>query len=403
MDRNLALPALVLLDEVGAGTDPVEGGALGTAIIDHFRTRGAHLIATTHYDALKSYASTTTGVTGAAFGFNPDTFAPTYQLVYGSPGRSLALEIAARLGMPPSVVSAARENLTDREQQLAEHLARVDRELHRIEQEKQLVARERAAVAEADRKLRAREEIVRERETTARRRLEAKLDDQLRDARRDIDQVMQGLRARAAELRQARPAGGLSTGDAGALRTDARAALDQIAQGVRAAAPQSGRAQEPEVTAAPDDPARVVTAGTRVAVGALGLEGIVIDVHARHAEVDVRGKRLRAALHDLRPIGGRTEAPSVRVQIDLQPRSGSLSELNLIGCTVEQALERAERFLDDTMVTEERTLRIIHGHGTGQLRRAIAKFLERHPLVARFETAPMEQGGGGVTVVELKD
>jgi DNA mismatch repair protein MutS2 len=140
-----------------------------------------------------------------------------------------------------------------------------------------------------------------------------------------------------------------------------------------------------------------------VSVGALGLEGIVIDVHGRHAEVDVRGKRLRAALHDLRPIGGRTEAPSVRVQIDLQPRSGSLSELNLIGCTVEQALERAERFLDDTMVTEERTLRIIHGHGTGQLRRAIAKFLERHPLVARFETAPMEQGGGGVTVVELKD
>ena len=97
------LPALVLLDEVGAGTDPAEGGALGIAVIDHFRTRGAHLVATTHYDALKSYASTTDGVTSAAFGFNPESFAPTYRLIYGSPGRSLAIEIAARLGMPPSV------------------------------------------------------------------------------------------------------------------------------------------------------------------------------------------------------------------------------------------------------------------------------------------------------------
>src|SRR5688500_17760032 len=107
MYRELALPALVLLDEVGAGTDPVEGGALGTAIIDHFRRRGSHLVATTHYDSLKSYASTADGVAGAAFGFDPHTFAPTYRLLYGSPGRSLAIEIAARLGMPASVVAAA--------------------------------------------------------------------------------------------------------------------------------------------------------------------------------------------------------------------------------------------------------------------------------------------------------
>ena len=136
MDRNLALPALVLLDEVGAGTDPVEGGALGIAVIDHFRRRGAHLIATTHYDSLKSYASTTEGVAGAAFGFNPETFAPTYRIVYGSPGRSLAIEIAARLGMPPSVIAAARGNLTEPEKQLAEHLARIDNDLRALEQDR---------------------------------------------------------------------------------------------------------------------------------------------------------------------------------------------------------------------------------------------------------------------------
>src|SRR5262249_7866126 len=99
MDRALATPALVLLDEVGSGTDPVEGGALGVAVIDHFRSRGATVVATSHYDALKTYASTTDGVVTAAFGFNAETFAPTYELQYGSPGRSLALEIAARLGL----------------------------------------------------------------------------------------------------------------------------------------------------------------------------------------------------------------------------------------------------------------------------------------------------------------
>src|SRR5204862_5796408 len=118
MDRSLAAPALVLLDEVGSGTDPIEGGALGVAVVDHFRRRGATVIATSHYDALKTYASTTAGVVSSAFGFNPETFAPTYELLYGSPGRSLALEIAARLGLSPSVVAAARQNLSAREAQL---------------------------------------------------------------------------------------------------------------------------------------------------------------------------------------------------------------------------------------------------------------------------------------------
>src|SRR5213075_444911 len=101
MDRNLAVPGLVLLDEIGSGTDPIEGGALGVAVVDHFRRRGATVVATSHYDALKTYASTMDGVASAAFGFDADTFAPTYQLLYGSPGRSIAIEIAARLGLNP--------------------------------------------------------------------------------------------------------------------------------------------------------------------------------------------------------------------------------------------------------------------------------------------------------------
>ncbi len=200
MDRDLALPSLVLLDEVGAGTDPIEGGALGTAVIDHFRKRGSHLIATTHYDSLKTYASTTQGVVSAAFGFNPENFAPTYRLIYGSPGRSLALEIAARHGMPASVIAAARANIGDREKQLAEHLARVDEDLRNLQRDRSQVARERAATADTEKKLRAREAALRDREDALRRRLDAKLDEQLRDARREIDAVIEGLKTRAAEL-----------------------------------------------------------------------------------------------------------------------------------------------------------------------------------------------------------
>ena len=147
---QLAVPALVLLDEVGSGTDPVEGGALGVAIVDHFRRRGATVIATSHYDALKTYASTTEGVASAAFGFDADTFAPTYQLIYGSPGRSLALEIAARLGLNPSVVAAARQNLSAREAQLAEHLAKIDRDMRALEHEHRLATRERETLEAAE-------------------------------------------------------------------------------------------------------------------------------------------------------------------------------------------------------------------------------------------------------------
>ena len=405
MDRTMELPALVLLDEVGAGTDPVEGGALGIAVIDHFRRRGAHLIATTHYDSLKSYASTTEGVAGAAFGFNPDTFAPTYRLVYGSPGRSLAIEIAARLGMPKPVIDAARGNLSEPQKQLADHLARIDDDLRNLEQERQHITREHMAVAERERKMRAREEALAEREERLKRRLDAKVDDQLREARKEIDSVIEGLKSRAAELSDRAAvrlnaggkvrAAGVSTGDVGAVRAEAREALDRIGGKVIA---RSG-----EASTTVEVPAGEIEPGSRVSVGSLGLEGTVIDIHGKHAEVEVRGKRLRAALRDLQLIAGSPAAAKINITVDLQPRVGTLSELNLIGDTVEKAIDRLDKFLDQSTVGDISEIRIVHGHGKGQLRRAVADFLREHPLVDRFETAPENQGGGGATIAYLKD
>jgi DNA mismatch repair protein MutS2 len=404
MDKALALPALVLLDEAGAGTDPLEGGALAMSMIDHFRRRGAMVVATTHYDSLKTYASTTDGVMAAGFGFDPNTFAPTYKLNYGSPGSSLALEIAARLGLPPEVIAQARAYRSERESQLAEHLAKIERDMQALEHEHRLAARERDTLSETAAKLQHREHELTHREDTFRRRLDERIEERLREARREIDGVVEALKARTesmaakAERQTARL---IPTGETGAARADARSAIDAIGERLRTPA-------EPAAAAAVrTEPGRVAAPGDRVLVGPFGLEGIVRAVHDRDADVDVRGKRLRAKLDDLRvvtPAATLNAQPSrVHVNVDLQPREGPTTELNVIGCHVDEALTRVERFLDEAVVAEVKSVRVIHGYGTGQLRRSISTYLQTQPNVSHFAPAPPEQGGGGVTVVEFKE
>ena len=407
MERALTLPALVLLDEAGAGTDPVEGGALAMAIIEHFRVRGATVIATTHYDSLKSYASTTDGVVPAGFGFDPKTFAPTYRLNYGSPGNSLAFEIATRLGLPGSIIERARAHRTERESQLAEHLTKVQKDVQMLDHERRLLSRERETVTENASKLHAREHDLRHREETFKKRLDERIEERMRDARRQIDSVVDALKGRTGVLAadaERRAARLVPTGALGAARSDARAAVDAIGDRLRTGAGVPGGGQTATAKTTQDRPAVV---GDRVLVGAFGLEGIVKALHDREAEVDVRGKRLRARVDELRVLATGSDSGSqparVRVNVELQPREGSLTELNLIGCTVDEALSRTEKFLDDTLVSELRSVRLIHGYGTGQLRRAIAGYLQTVPFVANFSPAPPEQGGGGVTVVELKE
>ena len=405
MDKALALPALVLLDEAGAGTDPLEGGALAMSMIDHFRRRGAMVVATTHYDSLKTYASTTDGVMAAGFGFDPDTFAPTYRLNYGSPGSSLALEIAARLGMPPEVIAQARAHRSERESQLADHLARIEHDIQDLDHERRLAARERETLADTSAKLQAREHDLRNREETFRRRLDERIEARLREARREIDAVVETLKARTESMAAKAGRQGarlIPTGETGAARAEARLAIDAIGERLR----KAGDAEAPAPSAVRTEPGRIAVIGDRVLVGAFGLEGVVRAVHDRDAEVDVRGKRLRARLDELRvvsPAAAVSAPPRVHVTVELQPREGSLTEVNVIGCNVDEALSRVERFLDEAMLTELKSVRLIHGFGTGQLRRSIATFLQSHASVSHFSPAPPEQGGGGVTVVELKE
>ncbi|MBP1603734.1 MAG: mutS2, partial [Acidobacteria bacterium] len=402
MERSLALPALVLLDEVGAGTDPVEGGALGLAIVDHLRKRGAHVVATTHYEPLKSYASTTAGVTCAAFGFDPETFAPTYRLNYGTPGRSLALEIAGRLGLGPEILDEARRNISAREAQLAEHLAKIDADLRSLDHERRLVTREREALGESETRMKAREQALRDKEERLRQRADEEIAARVRAAKEDIDRVVDELRREVERLtaeasRRALHGRPVSTGEAGTARAQAKTALEQVAGRLREGPDQ------PSVPPALDGAAARV--GDRVLLRGLGVEGRVIAVQAGDADVDVRGKRLRARVAELQVVGGAAQAEPAKVNVNVMvsARDGAATEINVIGCSVDEALGRLDRFLDDLLLTDERQVRIIHGFGTGQLRRAIGEYLDRHPLVATHQPAPQEHGGGGVTVAELKE
>jgi DNA mismatch repair protein MutS2 len=401
MERALELPALVLLDEVGGGTDPVEGGALGAAVIDHFRNRGATVVATTHDDALKSYAATTPGIVAAAMGLVPETYAPTYRLVYGAPGRSLALEIAERLGMPGTVIAAARSRRSNRESHLAEHLARVDREIAVLEQERQLLAQERRTVAEERQKLVARESHVTEREAVLRKRLDDRVNEKLREARAEIDSVVAQVKSKAEALVTTRGTGTLavSTGELGQLRVEGRSALDSIAT-IAQPGESSAAGAAPPLKAAP-------AAGDEVFVPAFSSNGVVRNVAGKHAEVEIRGKRMKVAWRDLRAASALAPADKpARGKVTAPASTGmpsAVRELMVIGKTVEQATDEAEKFLDAALLADSRRLRIVHGHGTGRLREAMTKFFRAHPLVATVEPAPDSEGGTGATIVELKD
>ncbi len=401
MDRRLALPGLVLLDEVGAGTDPAEGGALGCAVVEHFRARGAHVIATTHDEVLKSYGATTAGAAVAAFGFDPDTFAPTYRLAYGSAGRSLALEIAGRLGLAPEIIAAAADRRSAREAQLAEHLARIDADRRELEGLRgELAERDRSLAARGD-AIARRERELEEREAAGRKRLEQALGERMRTARGEIDAIVGGLRERvaAAEREAAGRIGNreraLSTGDSGALRAEARSALEDVA---RATAVPAAAAPPPPAAPPPD-----VEVGAWVTVSTLGVDGAVRSLHGADADVEVNGKRLRVPLASLRAGRRQARRPGRQVAIHVEEPAGPLEELNVIGCRVDEALSRVEKHLDHALMSETRTVRFVHGHGTGQLRRSIARFLDTHPCVRRVSAAPPEDGGGAVTIAELKE
>jgi DNA mismatch repair protein MutS2 len=419
-------PALVLLDEVGTGTDPEEGSALGVAVVDHFRRAcGAHVIATTHYSGLKMYAANEEGVTNASVEFDERTLQPTYRLLVGVAGSSAGLEIARRFRLPEEVIEAARSRVSEQSLAAAEYLRRIQREAEQAEGLRRALEEERRAVADKYASLdaaAARRE--REREKEFARQLERAVSDFERQARElysKIEDRAQRLRVereaerRAAELRR----------EAQKQRTQARAATAQRGAqsgetgGVRvvrhAREDESRTASPPSTEEAVER--REITVGDEVRLRTLGMTGTVERVGGGDAEVRVNNLRFREKLSNLELLAAapkkekdddtlagrlrRMQQKGTEVRLK-HARESADAELNLIGKTTDEARDEVDRFLDEAYLHGHTHVRIIHGHGTGALRRAVADLLRTHPHVARFDLAPENQGGAGATVVELK-
>jgi DNA mismatch repair protein MutS2 len=385
MTRDLARPALVLLDEVGAGTDPTEGGALGVAIVDHFRRQGAMVMATTHHGLMKAYAQSTPGVACASFQYDPETYEPTYRLALGVAGRSLALEMAERLGLPAPVVQDARSRLDVKDAQAEALLKTLEAREAALKEQQALVAAERRLIEEERKRQKEVEEVM-----AVRRRgeIEAFRKDLLRRsdemARRAADGVQQAVQ----KLEQSKKLGAAAAGRA---RTEA-------VQAVREAQVEAlAGLQAPE-----EAPQGDVAVGSRARVRSLGVVGEVIALPGPgEVELAVGGKRLRVPREELVPLGAAPRPANVSVPKASKGTGGGVAEVNLVGLTVDEALPRVDKLLDDAVLAERTQVRVIHGFGAGRLRQAVAGLLKDHPHVAAYHVGA--EGRGGVTVVDLKE
>jgi DNA mismatch repair protein MutS2 len=379
--------SLILLDELGAGTDPREGAAIARALLDFLRSRGAYVIATTHYPELKSYADVTERVENASVEFDLQTLSPTYRLMIGTPGRSNALAIAERLGMPGEVLEAARTYVAP---QALEAEVMLDQ-----------IARERATAEDA--RARALKEAAEAATLKARARTA------LRDAERQHREVWQRATTEAeeelAELRREAHRLRLqlaSSRERGVSGEPARAAIDAALTLPAFKAPPVP--VEAPVEPEPALPA-MVALGAEVMVPRLGLPGRVLAIRDEDVEVEVLGRRVRMPLRELegatraaRPAAVE-RAPVVSLATD---RGDVPLQLDLRGLRRDEALERLETYLEDAALAGLANARIVHGKGTGAIRQAVRERLRSSQYVARFASEPDATGGDGATQVWLK-
>ena len=451
--------SLVLLDEVGTGTDPEEGSALGVAVVDHFKQRGAHVLATTHYSGLKMYAANEPGVLNASVEFDERTLRPTYRLLVGVAGSSSGLDIAQRFGIPADIISGANEHVRESSRVASEYLRRIKREAEEAEALRRALEEERAAVAEkfatldldAQRRERERQAEF-EKQSAAifaefeklSRELLAKIQE-----RADRVKVERETQKRAAELkREAERAAKAMSAEA---RQQTRAQVGR-SQGQDAGVPPQLRGvrvvrdgkvvgdgapieHKEEAKSGPDARAhrhapstvalREIEVGDRVRLLSFGSTGIVDQIKDDEAEVRIGSLRMREKIENLELLdaGGsvreRGSSPTVRegalesmrrrahaTELHLHSKDSDsrsqTNELNLIGKTTDTAVDLADKFLDEAFLSGLTEVRIIHGHGTGALRKSITEFLRDHPHVARFAAAPQDQGGSGATIVQLR-
>lgn len=382
--------SLVILDELGAGTDPAEGSALARALLDDLVARGVTTLVTTHHPELKIYSHEKKGVRNASVEFDLETLAPTYRLIVGLPGRSNALAIAERLGLPASIIEQARGLVTEEDLIADDLLDEIHKTREETRQAHAQAARAQVRAEELRDTLRTRLEAIEQerREVLAQSRQEAAAE--LEDLRAEIRRVRKQLSAAGQPLE----------------------AIRRVTDEVKAIEGEIGEMPAPAVEMPDDvDGERILRLGDIVWVQSLGVEGQILELGEQDAEVQVGRLRLRAKLDDL-AYRSKTESKRDKkkrvirsggpadVSISSRPASPGL-ELDLRGQTVEDAIPALEDYLDAAYMAGLPFVRIIHGKGTGALRQAVRERLNGHPLIKKYARGDEKEGGDGVTVVSF--
>lgn len=394
---------LVLLDEIGASTEPGEGAALAVAILEYFRECGAMTFVTTHHSRLKAYAAETPEAVNAAMEFDEATLRPTYRLISGLPGKSSGLDTAERLGLEPSIVSKARALLDPADSETAalvvslhEQKAEMDRQIENLASKRKELTVER---------IRLEQQFQQERRAKL-QELDTRLEETLRQSESKWEKMLADIRAQARALGQQASVGKKAERKGGEIKSQAREDWNtQVLETLGAPA------EEGSVAAAPP------AVGDRVRLANLSTPGRVAALLGdRELEVEVGRLRMRVGIDEVRvlsPAGpelarSKTAVAGPRVTIT---RSGDepadrsslpTAEINVIGTTADEACERVDKFLDESFLAGKLRLRVVHGHGKGILRKSLREMLASHPHVERFCAAPQNEGGAGATIVELK-
>jgi len=382
--------SLVLLDELGRATDPEEGGALGVAIVERFRSAGAFTLASTHLLALKVYGSTTEGVLNASMGFDDATLEPTYLLRTGAPGKSAGLEVAGRLGLPPELIERARSAMTHHERDLSRFLA----ELHdRIDR-----------VADSERDLERQKESLAARERSLARQWEQREAEKLREMEERCNRAITAFEAQARETIE-------KIAESGEQRKAADQAMRKVARTRR----EFQEEAHATVLSAPDPakpaaqpPRPRLEEGARVRLhGVREPARVLRKLSDDRIEVQAGLMKMQVTIDDVEevlPAGAETSR--LPTGVSYQPSGPAWNvtyrEINVIGKRAEEACSEVDKFLDSAAMASVDRVRIVHGHGMGILRKAIADLLAGNPHVAEFHAASQSEGGTGATVVELK-
>jgi len=383
--------ALILLDEVGTGTDPDEGAALAVAIVEFFRRLGATTVASTHYPKLKMWASQTDGVLNASVEFDERTLRPTYRLILGIAGSSSGVEIARRMNVDKRILEKAGDLAEPSQIEAREYLRKLKESLDDQNELRASLEEERDAVAEKYARL---DLEFAKREASRSAEFESALEKIVEEFKSDSTRAIRKIKNRV-EAARAKTAAENYAAD---LRGKSKRLARDHAQ------PAGSKLSSREVTGDAPVSKDDISQGDRVMIKSLDREGIVESIQEDSYTITVGALRYRAGLDDLEWVR-RPRKPAESVSsVTSIPDSNeeTASELKVIGLTADEALASVDKFLDQAFLSGVEKVRIIHGHGKGILRRAIAAFLRDHAQVERFNLAPPEQGGGGATLVELK-